>query len=441
MHENIERSAVCSDNLRGGDHLIQTLIKKENLNVVSADTGMEVRPNQLLIADCRIATPQQIQDWYVAKPADTPFLVLSPEKEHLAEMAKVCKLTVTEKQYAVLYQPAMDDRICVTALSYMLSGKDKKPDAVIEPTANSKSTDYFMEAVRRSLEGLIKLDITYPADPPKGMIWTTPGQIISSTSELFETYREDDGTAVNKSDTSFVSTYTPYLFLQQQSNGTVNNQVLIIATEWNIISGELYADDKHDRGNALCNMTGTLQPEADPSLFFASDPPNDFSPKSGSGSFDASIKEPIYYYDYDSGETLSYTFLASATYDIKDWSVASNCSGTALGPNFYATQPTSCKSYPSGSQGFYDNHSKIHDLTPASSSNGILNFGTFCSWQTKPNVLASGLVTINANWTATVYRWYVDHGFWGNKDYLYSSQYRPLNQPFSVDFTGIQPSG
>ena len=424
-----------------GDHLIQTLLEKEGLDVFSAESGKEIQHGQLFMVDCRSSTPEQVLDWHAAKRKDTPFLLLSPEKEHLASMASTCVINPTEAQYAVLYEITTEGGTCVTSLGYMITGKEEGPGANIEPSANSKSTNYFMEAVRRSFEGLIKLDITSPAHPPKGMICSFPAsQYTASQSILFQTDREpvESGTANNKSDTSFAATYTPYLFLQQEGSGTENSQVLIIATEWNILSGGLYANDNHDRGNALCNMTGTLQPDPDNSSFVASLPPNDFSPKSGNGSFNASIDETINYYDSNTGQTLGYNFVASAPYDIEDWAVSSNCDGTELGPNFYATQPTNCENTPADGAGFHNDYSKIYDLSPASCSGGPLNFGTFSSWQTKTNALVPGKLTIYSNWKATAYRWYVDKGFWGNTPYTYSD-IREIDQSFYVDFTYIQP--
>jgi len=440
MLETIENPNTPPINPSEGNHLIQTLVEKEELDVASPAPEMQIQPGQLFMVDCQSSTPEQVLDWYAAKPKDTPFLLLSPEKEHLASMASTCVINPTEAQYAVLYEATKDGGTCVTSLGYMITGKDEGPGVDIEPSANSKSTNYFMEAVRRSFEGLIKLDITSPAQPPKGLICTFPAsQYTASQSILFQTDREpvESGTADNKCETSFATTYTPYLFLQQEQNGTENSQVLIIATEWNIISGCLYANDIHDRGNALCNMTGTLQPDPKNSSFSATLPPNDFSPKSGKGSFKASIDETIYYYDSNTGQTLGYKFVASAPYDIEDWAVSSNCAGTELGPNFYATQPANCENGDDGTA-FYDNHSKIHELSPASSSGGTLNFGTFSSWQTNTKDLVPGKLIIYSNWDATAYRWYVDKGFFGNTDYPYATIY-PIDQSFYVDFTSIQP--
>jgi len=442
MHEIVTNPIMPPAAGSESDHLIQTLVEKNGLNVVSPAPEIQISPGQLFMVDCRSSTPEQVLDWYAAKPTGTPFLLLSPEKEHLTSIASTCVINPTEAQYAVLYEITTEGGTCVTSLGYMITGKDEGPGVDIEPSANSKSTNYFMEAVRRSFEGLIKLDITSPAHPPKGMICSFPAsQYTASQSILFQTDREpvESGTADNTSDTSFVSTYTPYLFLQQEEGGTENSQVLIIATEWNIISGGLYANDKHDRGNALCNMTGTLQPDPKNSSFVASTPPNDFSPKSGNGSFNASINETINYYDSNTGQTLGYNFIASAPYDIEDWAVSSNCTGTELGPNFYATQPTNCETYPATGAGFYDDTLKIHDLSPASCSGGTLNFGTYSSWQTKTNDLVPGKLTINSAWTAMVYRWYVDKGPWNTKDYRYGTSYPLPNQSFTVDFTYIQP--
>jgi len=451
MHETVKNSIIPPVVRSESDHLIQTLLDKENLNVFTSASNTQISSGQLFMVDCKASTPQQVQDWYVSKPEGTPFLLLSPEEEHLAKMASVCVVNPTEEQYAVLYEITKEGGTCVTALGYSPVREGHETDTKIKPAADCKSTEYFMGAVRRSLEGPINLDedssvVTGPQDPPEEMICLSPySQLRMAVSPItFLTDREpfDSGLATNKSATSFVAYYTPYLFLQQIDNGTKNSQILIVATEWNILAGELYANDEHDRGNAQCNMTGTLQPDPSNSSFFASAEPNDFSPKSstGNGSFKASINERIHYYDTTSGQNLSYNFIASATYDIVDWAVSSNCTGTALGPNFYATQPTNCENTPAYGAGFYKDNSKIHDLSPASCSGGTLNFGTFSSWQTEAGDLVPGPLTIYSNWNAMVYRWYVDKGTWGNKPYTYS-EYCPIGQSFTVDFSLIQPPG
>jgi|GEM_PF-6534804 len=430
------RAAASGDST----HLIQALLEQEQLEVVSPAPELQISPGQLLMVDCRVSRPEQVQGWYVSKPKSTPFLLLSPEKEHLSAMASVCKLTATERQYAVLYEPAEGDRISVTALGYMITAKDDKPGDDIEPSAESKSTAYFMEAVRRSYEGAIQISIIYPEDPPPQLICAFPvGQLRFANSILFSTNWGDlrGGYVHNATDTNFVSTYIPYLFLQQEENGTENSQIMIIATGWDIVAGDLYADFLQERGNALCNMAGTLEPDPYTSSFLPSPAPNNISPASGSGSFDANISEAINF--YDNGWQM-YIFSAGASYEIEDWAVSSICNGTALGAAFYATQPTNCYSYPSGNAGFYDNDSKIYDLSPASRSGGTLNFATVSSWQTKTNELVSDFLTVYSTWDAVVYRWFVDQEVRGDKGYIFSSEYG-LKHSFSIDFSTIQPPG
>lgn len=451
MLETIENQNIPPTNPSESDHLIQSLVEKEDLNVVSPAPEMQISSGQLLMVDCRVSTPEQVMDWHTAKPKGTPFLLLSPEEEHLAPMASVCIINPTEAQYAVLYEITTDGGTCVTALAYSPVREGEETVAKIEPAADCEATEKFIEAVRRSLESPIKLDedspvVIGPQDPPEGMICLSPYNQFKSIHPpiTFKTSRQpvEDGLANNKSATSFIAYYTPYVFLQQLDNGTDNSQFLIIKTEWDIIAGDLYANDNHDRGNAQCNMVGTLQPDPN-SPFMASPPPNDFSPKSstGNGSIDASIDETIYYYDSGTSQTLGYEFKASATYDIVDWAVSSNCNGTALGPNFYATQPTNCENYLSElSFDAFDNKGKIHDLPPDSCSGGELTFWTFSSWQTKNNALVTGLLKIDSEWNAIAYRWYTDTDSHPKMEYYYSDN-NHLSDGFTVDFSSIQPSG
>lgn len=423
------------------DHLIQTLIKKENLNVVSTVPDKQISSDQLFMVDCRVSTPQQVQDWYVAKPKGTPYLLLSPEEEHLAKMASVSIISPTEAEYAVLYETTTDDKVCVTVLGYVPVSENVITNTKFEPAADSFTTKFFMKAVCRSLEGPATLNVSAtPNDPPEGLICQCPAaQIIKPAYTVtFATSREpfEGGMANNRSPTNFVAYYTPYLFLQQLNDGQDNSQILIIQTTWDIEAGDLYANSDHDRGNAQCNMIGTLQPDTK-SSFCASEPPNDFSPKtSDHGSFEASIDERIYYYDSHSQQTLSYEFTASQAYDIVDWAVSSNSTDTALGPNFYATQPTNCKNTPSAPDGF-DFGSDVHSLPPASCSNGELTFYTYSSWQTQGD-LVPGPLTINSKWIAKVYRWYSEKHAFYKQECIYPADYH-INQSFSVDFTTIQP--
>lgn len=440
MHEIIRTSNAPSQQGKESDHLILTLIEKENLNAFTPASNIQISPGQLFIVDCRVSTPEQVQNWYVRKPEGTPFLLLSPEKGHLAAMGSVCIVSPVEAQYAVLYDVTTEGGICITTLGYTpLSEKDNSVLRV-EPTANSLSAGYFMDATRRSVEGLSQLDITYPNNPPNDLVCEFPAAIIRSTYDItFSTSpsngNDPDDDVDNYTSTSFVITKTPYLFLQQLANGTQNSQILIVETECNIISGKLYSDDSSDRGNAQCGIYGRLQPDPDNSSFYASNSPNDYSPISGSSSFDASMDQRIYY--YDGKDTLGYDFSASATYDIEEWEVTSWCSGTALGPHFYATKPMNC-GVPGGVPASYafDKKGNIYPLTPASTSGGELNFVTFCSWQTESNELVAGSLTITSQWQPVAYRWYED-----DQDEEMRVHTYVIDDDFSVDFTYVQPPG
>lgn len=440
MHEVIRNSNSPSEQGTDSEHLILTLVEKESLDVFMPAPGAEISPGQLFIVDCRNSTPQQVQNWYVGKPESIPFLLLSPEKEHVLAMADVCILSLTQAYHAVLYEHTTDDKVSITCLPYAPPRKGEEPTARIEPTADCGSTKIFMEAACRSLKGPIKLDVTYPSDPPQNLICSAPAGIITTPYSVvydMPPYFEGGETKDNKSATTLTLIQTPYAYLQQLGGGSENNQFLIVSTQWIITAGKLYSDTSTDRGNAQCNMRGTMQPSPYTS-FYASAPPNDFSPKSSDdGSFDASMNQIIYY--YDGKQQLSYKFFAETTYDIEDWAVSSICKGTALGANFYATKPTDCENYPKQGSAF-DSHHNVYPLSPASSSGGVLNFTTYSSWQTETNKLVKNTLNVFASYTANIYDFYYDdddpdHGideFTNSNAYIFSPG-------FTVDFSGIQP--
>ncbi len=442
MHEVVRNPIDQRGSGSKSVHLIQTLLEKEGLDVFSPEPGTQVSPGELFVVDCRDSIPKQIPEWYEGKPDDTPFLLLSPEKEHVLAMADVCKLSLTEACYAVLYETMMDDKVCMTCLPYAPSRKGEEPTARIKPTADCGSTESFIEAARRSLEGPIKLDVTYPSDPPKGLICSAPAGIITTHYSIvydMPPYFEGGETKDNKTETKLTLIQTPYAYLQQLGGGSENNQFLIVSTQWVITAGKLYSDTSTDRGNAQCNMQGTTQPSPYTS-FYASAPPDDFSPiSSDDGSFDASMNQIIYY--YDGNQQLSYKFFAETTYDIEDWAVSSICKGTALGANFYATKPTDCENYPKQGSAF-DSHHNVYPLSPASDTGGVLNFTTYSSWQTETNKLVKKTLNVFASYTANIYDFYYDdsdpdHGideFTNSNAYIFSPG-------FTVDFSGVQPPG
>jgi hypothetical protein len=434
MHEVLGNPNPQLERNKDSEHLILTLVKKENLNVFSPASNRQVSPGQLFMADCRISTPQQVQDWYVLKPTGTPFLLLSPEEEHLAKMASVSIMTPKEAVYAMLYEPTTSGKVCITVLGYVPLSENVRTNAKVIPKADSFPTDYFMKAVRRIFEGPLTLDTVTPTDPPEGLICECPGNPVrQAVSYTPGTSREpfDDGFAFNKSATSLVVVYTPYLFLQQLEGTSDSSQIIIIETAWQIYGGDLYANDKYDRGNAQTNLVATLEPDTS-SPFYALG----FSPETSTdnGSFDANVDEKIYYYDAKSETNESYEFLASNPYQNTDWAVEAHRSDTAIGPNFYATQPGNCKAGPNIDA--WEHNSKVRELPPGCCSDGQLTFYTYSSWKTPTNKLVDGYLTIFTNWSAYYGRWYTDKGFWGYHYYNYWTSFG-FSLPYQLNLTNV----
>lgn len=434
MDEIMNNSSAQPGRTKDAGHHILTLVEEEKLNVFTPGDGTQASPGQIFMVDCRVSTPEQVQDWYMAKPEEVPYLLLSPEEEHLAKMASVSTMTPKDAVYAMLYEPTTSGKVCITVLSYVKLGEQVKTNAKVIPKADSFPTEYFMKAVCRTYEGPITLDPVPPADPPEGLICECPGNPVREPySYTFYTSREpfEDGNANNHSPTNFVLVYTPYLFLQQLDGTNDSSQIIIIETSWQIYAGDLYANDKYDRGNALTNMYGNLFPDQNSPFYLLG-----FSPQTSTdnGSFDASVDQTIYYYDPKSETNESYQFIASNTYRNIDWAVSVQRNGSMVVPNFYVTQPSNCETGPSVDA--FEHNGKIRDLPPGCCDDGQLTFYTYSSWQTPTNDLVDGTLVVGGDWTAKYCRWYTDSGFWGWHGYYYPNSY-PRSWSYNLNLAPI----
>ena len=407
----------------------------------------------LVIADCRLHSPDEIAAWLDATDTTrSAVLLLCPNSTHMEMVSARFAITPIVPPAALLIRSRLREdgapHHFVRALQYTATmgstdeaeansaaadkaGRTPPPEhpmdcdctdfeALGKVFVSPEAVDSFKLAVEHAMEGSLPQD-TEP-QPPTGLKYI----LTSFTSNIPFTYSQ--GGKSNKGAGSADFTWTVWGFLFQSASE--NKQILYVGGALNLSAGTLYSNDDCDRGFGNTYLTGTLNA---PSPFTKID----FDPSSGSGSWSGSMTIPISYKSPTGGYQI-WNFDQSFSNSVSSWDVKSVSSGNNLGAMWWMTSPCDGSNVSDQWKHAFSTWGHVGSLTGASS--GSLDVNSMAAWQT--TTLQSGNVYLPGNFGWQGAR------FWGSscspgmywKINAGWTWYSNQNPGFTVNFASLQPS-